>query len=267
MADGVVQQPANALARPLRALVAELAEAAPDWAPIVDDWAARAPGLRAAARIERDLGAGERVYPADPFRALKLTRLAEVRVVIVGQDPYHGPGQAEGLAFSVPDGQPWPPSLRNIFAEAQRDLGGQRPAGRGSLLGWARQGVLLLNTSLTVLDRRPASHGQIGWEALTDDLIAQLVRDARPKAFLLWGAHAQAKAAPSASVALPGEPERGASGMAGEGRHLILRSNHPSPLSARRPPVPFIGNGHFGAVNAWLAARGSPGIDWLEKDK
>ena len=151
--------------------------------------------------------------------------------MILGQDPYHGAGQAEGLAFSVPPGQKIPPSLRNIFVEQQRDLGLAPPA-HGHLGAWARQGVLLLNTVLTVEDGQPASHARRGWEALTDGLIDAVARLPRPIVFMLWGAHAQAKRDRIEAVA--------------PGRHRLLLSNHPSPLSARRPPLPFIGCGHFG---------------------
>ena len=177
------------------------------------------------------------------LRALALTPPGSVRAVILGQDPYHGEGQAEGLAFSVAAGVRPPPSLRNIFVERQRDLG-LTPPGHGSLTDWARQGVLLLNTCLTVEDGAPASHSGRGWEVLTDQIIQALSDTGPDKAFLLWGAHAQKKAALLAP------------------RHLVCRANHPSPLSARRPPEPFIGCGHFGRVNAWLAQRGEGPIRW-----
>lgn len=208
--------------------------AAPDWQPTLQAFWPSADGQRLARFIQARLQAGATVYPPQPLRALELTALDEVRVVILGQDPYHGPGQAEGLAFSVPDGVRLPPSLRNIFQEIVRDLGGAMPAG-GSLQSWARQGVLLLNTSLTVEQGQPASHARQGWETLTDALIAACSAHERPKAFLLWGAHAQSKA-----------------GLIDAGRHLVLQANHPSPLSARRPPLPFIGCGHFGQVERWL---------------
>ncbi|MBH9579577.1 uracil-DNA glycosylase [Inhella proteolytica] len=189
-------------------------------------------------RIEAWQRAGAQIYPAQPLRALELTPLSACRVVILGQDPYHGPGQAEGLAFSVPVGQKLPPSLRNIYKELQRDLG-LAPAAHGHLGGWARRGVLLLNTVLTVEDGQAGAHAGWGWEALTDALIRAVAADPRPKAFLLWGAHAQSK-----QPLLQG------------GQHLVLTANHPSPLSALRPPRPFIGCGHFGAVQRWLEAQG-----------
>jgi uracil-DNA glycosylase len=203
----------------------------PSWQPVVDAWAAQAQPLfdRLAARG----AAGATIYPPDPLRALRLTPLDRCRVVILGQDPYHGPGQAEGLAFSVPPGIKPPPSLRNILKEAGIE------AGQGSLLAWAERGVLLLNTVLTVEEGSPAAHAGWGWESLSDALIRVAAEHATPKAFLLWGAHAQAKRA-----LITGD------------RHLLLTANHPSPLSARRPPVPFIGCGHFQAVSDWLRAQG-----------
>jgi uracil-DNA glycosylase len=214
-----------------------------DWRPIVESWRASPTGRALVEHVERQREAGAVIYPADPLRALSLTPLATVRAVILGQDPYHGPGQAEGLAFSVPPGVKPPPSLRNIFVELQRDLGGQAPAS-GHLGGWARQGVLLLNTSLTVEEGQAASHAGRGWEGLTDALIEAVAAQPRRIAFLLWGAHAQAKA-PLIERLAPG-------------RHLLLRANHPSPLSARRPPEPFIGCGHFRALQAERIE-----IDWL----
>ena len=215
------------------------------WQPLIDAWRASADGQRIEALLKERLAAGAAIYPPDPLRALRLTPLTRATVVIVGQDPYHGPGQAEGLAFSVPAGQKLPPSLRNIFKELQRDLG-QQPAMYGHLGEWARCGVLLLNTSLTVEDGAAASHAKKGWESLTDALIAATARDAAPKVFLLWGAHAQAKA-PLIEAA-------------GNG-HLVLQANHPSPLSATRGPVPFIGCGHFSAARDWLKGKGV-GLEW-----
>jgi uracil-DNA glycosylase len=210
------------------------------WQPLVDAWRASADGQRIEALLRERLAAGAAIYPADPLRALRLTPLTGVRVVIVGQDPYHGPGQAEGLAFSVPAGQKLPPSLRNIFKELLRDLG-QQPAMSGHLSAWARRGVLMLNTSLTVEDGAAASHAKKGWESLTDALIAAAAKDPAPKVFLLWGAHAQAKA-PLVEAA-------------GRG-HLVLQANHPSPLSATRGPAPFIGSGHFSTARDWLKGKG-----------
>lgn len=213
------------------------------WAPLVQAFAVSPTGRSLSGFLAERLAAGATVYPPEPLRALALTPPAAVRVVILGQDPYHGPGQAEGLAFSVAPGVKWPPSLRNIFLERQRDLG-LAPPMDGSLLPWARQGVLLLNTCLTVEDGAPASHSGRGWEVLTDAVIREAADVGEPKVFLLWGAHAQKKAA-----------------LIGP-RHHVLMANHPSPLSARRGPQPFLGCGHFGAANAWLAQRGEAAIAW-----
>ncbi len=212
---------------------------APGWDEVVGPWWAAAGPLR--DRIAARESAGVRVFPPDPWRALRLTPLDEVRVVILGQDPYHGAGQAEGLAFSVPEGVKLPPSLRNILQEA---VGKPVRPTSGSLLPWARSGVLLLNTVLTVEEGQAGAHAKWGWESLTDALVARASADAAPKVFMLWGAHAQAK-----------EP------LVDARRHLVLRANHPSPLAARRPPVPFVGCGHFEQASAWLAARGRP-VDW-----
>ncbi len=218
-----------------------------DWQPLLERWRCSAAGQALIASVNARVAAGAVVYPAQVFRALALTPLAQTRVLILGQDPYHGPAQAEGLAFSVPDGQRPPPSLRNIFKEQQRDLGLVAPPGQSSLVSWAAQGVLLLNTTLTVEDGRPASHAKLGWQALTDAVFLALVEHPAPKVFMLWGAHAQAKAA-----LLP----------SGGGRHCALHCNHPSPLSALRPPAPFIGNGHFGLANRFLLGAGCAAVDW-----
>jgi len=217
----------------------------PSWRPVVEAWRASAAGRSLLAFVAARQRAGATVYPAQVSRALELTPRDAVRVVILGQDPYHAAGQAEGLAFSVPPGQRVPPSLRNVFRELQRDLDLPAPPG-GHLGAWARQGVLLLNTCLTVEQGRPAAHATQGWEALTDSMIQCLAEDDAPKVFLLWGRHAQAKAPLVANR--PG--------------HVLLQSNHPSPLSATRDPRPFLGNGHFSATNRFLAARGRTPIDW-----
>jgi uracil-DNA glycosylase len=238
----LLPEASNRLVEPVEALI----ERAPaDWRPLLQDWAAAPAGQQLLRHLRERQAAGAVIYPADPFRALALTPRERVRVVILGQDPYHGAGQAEGLAFSVPPGQKLPPSLRNIFKELQRDLGEAPP--HGHLGDWARQGVLLLNTTLSVEDGAAASHAGHGWEALTDALIRAIAADGPPKAFLLWGAHAQGKRALV---------------EAGERSHLLLQSNHPSPLSATRGPAPFVGCGHFGAVNRFLVARGEAPIRW-----
>lgn len=213
------------------------------WSPLVRAFWASAEGRSLQAFLARRLAAGATIFPPEPLRALALTPAESVRVVILGQDPYHGVGQAEGLAFSVKPGVRPPPSLRNIFTERERDLG-LAPPGHGSLTVWAQQGVLLLNTGLTVEEGLPASHFGQGWEVLTDSILQHLSTFGPDKAFVLWGAHAQKKAGQLAQ------------------RHGVFRANHPSPLSARRPPEPFIGCGHFGLVNAWLTQRGDTPIAW-----
>jgi uracil-DNA glycosylase len=227
----------NRLSRPLEGLLDEVPDG---WRGPVQAWRQSDAGQALIQFVEARRAAGAVIYPADPLRALRMTPLPEVRVVILGQDPYHGPGQAEGMAFSVPAGVKPPPSLRNIFKELQRDLG-LPPPSHGHLGGWARQGVLLLNTTLTVEDGQPASHARRGWEALTDGLIRAVAELPRPVVFMLWGAHAQGKA--------------GGIELAAPGRHVLLQANHPSPLSALRPPVPFLGCGHFGRA-------GVSGVDW-----
>jgi uracil-DNA glycosylase len=239
--------PDNRLRTPLAELLAASDGDAPwaDWTPQVCAWHDSAAGQATVQAVDRRLAAGATIYPADPLRALRLTPLAQVRAVILGQDPYHGPGQAEGLAFSVPSGVPAPPSLRNIRIELARDAGRAEAAGdAGSLTAWAEQGVLLLNTCLTVEDGAAAGHAKLGWQTLTSRIIEACVKKREPLVFLLWGASAQALGAEALQrhdIA---------------GRHGRLLANHPSPLSARRPPRPFIGCGHFGQANRFLSAAG-----------
>ena len=226
-----------------------LLDRVPDsWRPVIDRWRASAAGQSLVAFIDARIAAGAVVYPVDVFRALELTALPDVSVVIVGQDPYHGPGQAHGLAFSVPPGQKTPPSLRNLFIELRRDLG-VAPVSN-DLSGWARQGVLLLNTCLTVEDGQPASHARQGWESLTEQLLHAVASRPLPCVYLLWGGYAQRFEGMIRAAVPEGAPAP-----------LIMMSNHPSPLSARRPPVPFLGNGHFGEAARYLAAHGRH-IDW-----
>ncbi len=232
------------------ALAAQTAQLPAAWLTAFSDRPVADALAAVTAHVEKRLAEGATVYPATPFRALHGLAPSDVRVVILGQDPYHGPGQAQGLAFSVPDDCKRPPSLRNIFNEIALEYPGSRVPAGNDLSCWAEQGVLLLNTALTVEDGQPASHARRGWETVTDALIALVARDPSPKVFMLWGAHAQAKQA-----LLPAD-----SG------HLVLMANHPSPLSARRPPVPFLGCGHFLKTNEWLANQGKNPIDW-ELDK
>ena len=187
--------------------------------------------------------AGKRIFPAggEWFRALDLTPLDKVRVVILGQDPYHGPGQAHGLCFSVKPGTRIPPSLVNIYKEMESDLG-IAPARHGFLEHWAAQGVLLLNSVLTVEQGMAASHQGRGWERFTDAVIAEVNAKPEPVVFMLWGSHAQKKAA-----------------AVDAGRHLVLKAPHPSPLSAHSG---FFGCRHFSQANAFLESRGLPPIDW-----
>lgn len=221
---------------------------APDWQPVVDAFLASRAGLDLGSFVRSRLASGAVVYPPQPLRALELTPLHSVRAVILGQDPYHGPGQAEGLAFSVARGVRIPPSLRNIFLELRRSTAQPLP-GHGSLRDWAGRGVLLLNTSLTVEDGQAGSHARKGWEALTDALLREVAKTASPCVYLLWGAHAQAKAGLIQATA------------AANGREaLVLQANHPSPLSASRPPAPFLGCGHFAEARTWLEARGCQGV-------
>lgn len=190
---------------------------------------------------------GKRIFPlaSEWFRALDLTPLDQVRVVILGQDPYHGPGQAHGLCFSVKPGVPPPPSLVNIYKELNSDLGLPRP-GHGFLEHWAKQGVLLLNSVLTVEMGLAASHRDRGWEKFTDAIIRLVAARAEPVVFMLWGSYAQKKAA------FVDTTDRG-------GRHLVLKAPHPSPLSAHSG---FLGCRHFSKANAFLEQHGEPAIDW-----
>lgn len=189
---------------------------------------------------------GATIYPAKQniFAALKATPFNNVSVVIVGQDPYHGPGQAHGLSFSVPAGVAIPPSLRNIFKELHNDIGMPIPK-TGTLTGWAEQGVLLLNALLTVEEGKPAAHAGKGWELFTDAVIESLLKREHPTVFMLWGAYAQKK---FYNLHAHIDPQR----------HLILKSAHPSPLSATK----FLGCKHFSQANAFLKKHNLPEIDW-----
>jgi uracil-DNA glycosylase len=191
--------------------------------------------------------AGKRIFPkgANWFRALDLTPLDQVRVVILGQDPYHGEGQAHGLCFSVMPGVRVPPSLVNIYKELEADLGIPR-AGHGFLESWAKQGVLLLNSVLTVEMGQAASHQRKGWEEFTDAVIRLIAARDVPVVFLLWGAYAHRKA-----------------GFVDDSRHLVLKAAHPSPLSAHNG---FLGCRHFSQTNAFLEAQGGVPIDWRVPD-
>lgn len=184
-----------------------------------------------------------RIYPPEPqiYAALELTPLESIRVVILGQDPYHGEGQANGLAFSVGNNDLIPPSLRNIFAELHTDVG-VMGSGSGDLSAWAHQGVLLLNTTLTVRDGEPASHRGHGWETMTDRIISLVNAQTQPVVFVLWGAHARSKKSLITNTS-----------------HLVLEAPHPSPLSAHRG---FFGSKPFSQINEFLKSHATPVIDW-----
>lgn len=201
------------------------------------------PYFRELAAKVREAYTSSEAYPApgNIFAAFDNTPFDKVKVVIIGQDPYHGPGQANGLCFSVGSGVPMPPSLVNIFKEVSAETGAPMPPD-GDLSRWARQGVLLLNATLTVAPHRPRSHYGFGWEQFTDSVV-QLLNDRRDNlVFLLWGSDAARKGA-----------------RIDRTRHLVLTSPHPSPLSAYRG---FFGNGHFNAANEYLARHGREPIKW-----
>jgi uracil-DNA glycosylase len=213
------------------------------WKALLGDWFERPDMQALAAFLRAEKAAGRRIYPPgrEIFAALDHTPFERVRVVILGQDPYHGPGQAHGLCFSVRPGVPVPPSLANIYAELQRDIGFV-PPDHGCLAPWAERGVLLLNAVLTVEAGRAGSHQGKGWEGFTDRVVQLLNERREGLVFMLWGSYAQAKGA-----LLDGR------------RHLILKAPHPSPLSAHRG---FIGCAHFSRCAEWLARRGEPLLDW-----
>jgi uracil-DNA glycosylase len=225
-----------------------MAETVPEsWQAALERVLATAEARRLGGWLRQEEGAGKAVYPprGQRLRALELTPLDEVKVVILGQDPYHGPGQAHGLCFSVPEGVQTPPSLVNIYKELESDLGvARRPS--GNLEHWAKQGVLLLNTCLTVEAGRAGSHAGKGWEAITDVAVAAVARREEPSVFILWGSHARNKASKVPELG-PGT------------RHLVLTSPHPSPLSAHSG---FFGSKPFSKANAFLEAHGRGAIDW-----
>jgi uracil-DNA glycosylase len=215
----------------------------PSWKARIGEYLQRDEMRALSAFVRARKAAGVQVYPPGPqiFAAFDATPFDAVKVVILGQDPYHGPGQAHGLCFSVLPGIAVPPSLDNIFKEIQRDLGIARP-GHGCLLPWAERGVLLLNAVLTVEQGNPGSHQGKGWEGFTDHVVETLNHEREGLVFLLWGSYAQAKGK-----------------VIDTRRHRVLRTTHPSPLSAHRG---FLGSGHFSATNEYLARRGEAPIDW-----
>jgi uracil-DNA glycosylase len=215
----------------------------PSWKQRVGDYLQRDEMRALSAFVRERKAAGARVYPPGPqiFAAFDATPFDAVKVVILGQDPYHGAGQAHGLCFSVMPGVPVPPSLDNIFKEIQRDLGITRPD-HGCLLPWAERGVLMLNAVLTVEEGRPGSHQGKGWEGFTDHVVETLDREREDLVFLLWGSYAQAKGK-----------------VIDTRRHRVLKTTHPSPLSAHRG---FLGCGHFSSANEFLCRHGAAPIDW-----
>lgn len=215
----------------------------PSWKARVGQWFEREDMQALAAFLRERRAAGARIHPDPPniFAAFDATPFDAVKVVILGQDPYHGPGQAHGLCFSVLPGVPVPPSLDNIYKELHRDLGFARPD-HGYLMPWAERGVLLLNAVLTVEEGRAGSHQGKGWEGFTDHVVDVLNREREGLVFLLWGSYAQAKGK-----------------VIDTRRHRVLKAPHPSPLSAHRG---FLGCGHFSATNDYLARQGAGPIDW-----
>ncbi len=222
--------------------------------PIPESWRAALEPVLASAEA-RKLGgwlraqedAGKVIYPprGERLAALAMTPLEDVRVVVLGQDPYHGPGQAHGLSFSVQDGVKPPPSLANIFKELESDLGIPPPT-TGNLTPWAKQGVLLLNNTLTVEAAQAGSHAGRGWDAITDACVAAVAERGSPCVFVLWGSHAAKKAGRVKA-------------LGGGAHHLVLTSPHPSPLSAYRG---FFGSKPFSQINTFLDSQGLTPIDW-----
>lgn len=213
------------------------------WRPLAPEFLSSGVAESLADFLDQEVAAGQTLYPPahQRFAALEAMTPDDVKVVVLGQDPYHGPGQAMGLSFSVPQGVRVPPSLGNMYKELASDVGFRIPD-HGDLTAWARQGVLLLNSVLSVRAGEAGSHANKGWEALTDELVHSLARQRSHLVFMLWGSYAQRKAA----------------GVDAE-QHLVLSAPHPSPLSAYRG---FMGCQHFSQANAYLHATGQTPIDW-----
>lgn len=223
----------------------DLAKQIPDdWQKILQDELGRPYIRKISDFLTAEQKAGQVIYPAndDIFNALRTTDFKNVRVVILGQDPYHGPGQAHGLSFSVKKGVKLPPSLRNIYKEIEAEYGGKMPKD-GDLTGWAKQGVLLLNATLTVREANAGSHQKKGWEDFTDAVIRAINEKHEHVVFMLWGSHAQKKG-----------------DFIDRKKHLVLEAPHPSPLSAHRG---FLGCGHFKKANEYLESQGRKTIDWM----
>ena len=230
-----------------RLYLRQMSDTIPDsWRPVLEPVLQTPAARQLGAWLRAEEAAGKQIYPPRGMRlaALEHTALNHVRVVILGQDPYHGPGQAMGLSFSVPRGVKVPPSLANIYKELESDVGLPRPD-HGDLTAWAQQGVLLLNAALTVEAHQAGSHAGKGWEAVTDACVRAVAMQAEPSVFMLWGSHAQNKARSIAELA--------------RGDHCVIASPHPSPLSAHRG---FFGSRPFSRANAFLQQAGRGTIDW-----
>lgn len=228
----------------------QLEEVYPDWLPLLEEFFLSEQGQSLSKRIEQALSQGKTIFPPDPLRAFKLIALKDVKVVILGQDPYHTHGMADGLAFSASKSKKIPPSLRNILKEIDRDLGGNRlQQAQTDLTHWVQQGVLLMNTVLTVEQGLPGSHAQWGWQVLTDEMIKLLAKSKEYKIFMLWGALAQQKQSIITAVD-------------SSERHLCLRANHPSPLSATKGTNPFVNCSHFSKANRFLQTNYKFSINW-----
>lgn len=216
------------------------------WRSMVESFLASPKGQAIQRAVAKEPGD---VYPPTPFLACELTPFEKVRVVVIGQDPYHTPGKAEGLAFSVGGGQSLPPSLKNIFKELAWETDGRLPLRtKGSLRDWADQGVLLMNTCLTVRRGEPLSHAKLGWDELSKTMVKTLSAEKSGLVFLLWGAPAQKYLS-----------------LIDEKKHCVIESSHPSPLSASRSSAPFLRSRCFTRTNDWLQAHGEAPIAWLEE--
>ncbi len=241
----------NACPKPALRVTAEamIKDAIPDsWRAALEPALQTAEARKLGAWLRAEEGQGKLIYPPRGQRlaALALTPLDDVRVVILGQDPYHGHGQANGLAFSVADGLKLPPSLVNIYKEREDDLGVARAASGGNLEHWAKQGVLLLNNTLTVEAGKAGSHAGRGWDAITDACVEAVAAGVGPCVFILWGSHAQKKASRVPSLGKSTE-------------HLVLSGPHPSPLSSYRG---FFGSKPFSQTNVFLESHGLEPIEW-----
>lgn len=241
---------ANQLSRPIAWHVKRIPEA---WQGALQPADVKKAVYRIEEYVDMRLAANATIFPHQPFQALHLTLPTSIKVIILGQDPYHGPEQAQGLAFSVPNHCTCPPSLRNIFKELQKEYPRHALRTTNNLEDWARQGVLLLNALLTVEQGQAGSHQRQGWETITDALFTYALQTPQPKVVMLWGKVAQAKQSLIETLAAQGKI----------GPTHILTANHPSPLSARRGQQPFMGCNHFRFANQWLQQQNSTPIQWL----